>query len=345
MSKGLSVLFLLMANISAFASDYHWCDSQWRDANYPQDVYYVGYASYVKQINESQNDAISKAKEEALHQLSQQIIVNVSSASTSNITAVTSNQGYDEQEMFEHISSITSQAKITNIKTECFYDNKTLTAHAMAFVVKEELINTYHKELDILISRIDNHFAISNSLIEKNEKTIAQNECDSALMYIPKLEDCIKMLAVIDPNFSHGEYLTKLSDYKINAQSLKSQLQQSIKVILKIEGTMATNYQNLLSGELLGGLTENDCSVCENEQEADYIITLLPSLRLSSSDGDIQYVFADINVDLYNTYKNKTTYTNSYSAKGAGVSTDKANRKAISKTANLISNDLITKIK
>lgn len=345
MSKVLSVLFILMANISVFASNCYWCNSQWRDANYPQDVYYVGYASYMKQINESQNDAISKVKEEALHQLSQQIIVNVSSASTSNITTVNSNQGYNEQEIFEHISSITTQAKITNIKIESFYDNKTLTAHAMAFVVKEELINTYHKELDILISRIDSHFAISNSLIEKNEKTIAKNECDSALMYIPKLEDCIKMLVVIDPNFSHGGYLTKLSDYKINAQSLKSQLQQCIKVFLNIEGTIATIYQNLLSGELLGRLTGNDCSVCENEQEADYIITILPNLRHSSSDGDIQYMFADINVDLYNTYKSKITYTNSYSAKGAGVSEDKAIRKAISKTVNLIFNDLMTKIK
>ncbi len=345
MSKVLSVLFILMANISVFASNCYWCDSKWRDANYPQDIYYVGYASYVKQTNDSPNDAISKVKEEALHQLSQQIIVNVSSASTSNITAVNSNQGYDEQEMFEHISSITSQAKITNIKIESFYDTKTLTAHAMAFVVKEELINTYHKELDILISRIDSHFAISNSLIEKNEKTIAKNECDSALMYIPKLEDCIKMLVVIDPNFSHGGYLTKLSDYKINAQSLKSQLLQCIKVFLKIESTIAANYQNLLSGEVLGGLTGNDCSVCKNEQEADYIITILPNLRHSSSDGDIQYVFADINVDLYNTYKNKIIYTNSYSAKGAGGSEDKAIRKAISKTANLIFNDLMTKIK
>ena len=78
----------------------------------------------------------------------------------------------------------------------------------MVFVTKEELINTYHKELDMTIARIDSHFAISNSLIEKNEKTIAKNECDSALMYIPTLEECIKMLVVIDANFSHSEYFS-----------------------------------------------------------------------------------------------------------------------------------------
>ncbi len=341
----LVFVFFVALGLSVFATTPDWCDEQWRNDNYPHNTYYVGYASYMKSASETKNKAISKSKEDAFHQLTQQITVNISSATKNAITAVSSNGSYDEAEIFEQVSSVTSHAKVSNAKIESYYDVQTSAAHTLVFVSKEELIDTYRKEYDLAIAKIGGSFESASAMIQRNEKSIAQSECDTIMNYLPKMEDCIRMLVVIDSSFAYDEALQAYSEYRLVVQELKSQLEQSIQLYIVIDDSVSEKYKSLLYGELLSKITGNSCSICEAKDNANYVISLSPALRKSSNDGDIQYVFADVDVSLYNTYKKSTIFTNSYSAKGAGPSEDKANRKAIIKSTSMIATDLIKKIK
>lgn len=341
-----SHLFLFIgACLASYGVAPDWCNEQWRASNYPRDVYYVGYASYIKQSAETSNEAISKSEEGAFHQLAQQITVKVNSTSTSKISAIETNGGYDEKDVFEQVSSVTSQAKVSNVKIEAYYDVNTLTAHTLVYIARKDLVDTYHSELDYVTAKIDGCYESSMAMIQRNEKSVAKSECDSILSYLPKMEDCIKMLVIIDSSFAQEEALSKYSGCRLAAQELKSQLEQSIQLYLIIEGTLPEKYKNLLYGELLGKITGDKCSVCANKEEADYIITLNPSLRQSSSYDDVQFVYFDVDVEFFNNYKKAVTYTNSYSAKGGAPSVDKANRKAIIKSSELIAGDLTKRIK
>lgn len=322
-----------------------WCNEQWRASNYPRDLYYVGYASYIKQSAETTNDAISKSEEDAFHRLAQQITVNVKSTSTSKISAIESNGGYDEKDVFEQVSSVTSQAKVSNAKIEVYYDANTLTAHALVYIVRKDLVDTYHRELDYVTAKINGCYESSMAMIQRNEKSVAKNECDSILGYLPKMEDCIKMLVIIDSSFVQEEALSRYTNCRLAVQELKSKLEQSIQLYLAIEGDLPEKYKNLLYGELLGKITGDKCSVCSNKEEADYIVTLSPSLRNSSNYDNVQFVYFDVDVEFFNNYKKAVTYANSYSTKGGAPSVDKANRKAIIKSSEIIAGDLTEMIK
>lgn len=341
----LILVCLIASGLPVFAISPNWCDEQWRNDNYPHNTYYVGYASYMKLASETKNKAISKSKEDAFHQLTQQITVNISSATKNAITAIGSNGSYNEAQVFEQVSSITSHAKVSNAKIECYYDAQTSTAHTLVFVAKDELIKSYRKEYDLAVAKIDGSFKSASAMIQRNEKSIAKSECDSIMNYLPKMEDCIRMLIIIDSSFPYVEALQTCSDYRLSAQDLRFQLEQSVTIALKINGDIDQKYKVLLSGELLGVLTNEKCSVVDSEQSADYIISISPSLRLSSQIDNILFVYVDAEVSVYNSYKKMRTFLNSYSAKGGASTEDKANRKAIIKISEVIVKDVVDKIK
>lgn len=323
-----------------------WCNDEYRDTNYPSNTYYTGYATYIKQRHETKESATTKAQELAYKELAQQITVNISSSSQNIISANSINGNYDEQEIFQQVSSIATNANVTNTKTNDYFDPNTSIAYAFVYVEKDDLINSYTKSLDMLVIQMRNHLETANTLITQNEKSVAQKECESVFRLIPQAANHMEMLAIINPDFDHTGYSTELSLLRNNATKLKSSLSQSILVYLEVNGEMQPGLKDMLFDEVMNSLTEKaSCSSVSDKSNADYKIIASPSLRYSSYDGGIYYIYADIELQLFNCFNKRVTYTNSYSAKGAASAESKASRKALQKAAKQIADDLILKIK
>lgn len=323
-----------------------WCNDEYRDTNYPSSTYYAGFATYIKQRNETKESATTKAQELAYKELAQQITVNISSSSQNIIRANNANGNYDEQEIFQQVSSIATNANVTNTKTNDYFDTNTSIAYAFVYVKKADLINSYTKSLDMLVIQMRNHLETANTLLAQNEKSAAQKECESVFALIPQAANHMEMLTIINPDFDHTSYSQELSLLRNNATKLKSSLSQSILVYMEINGEIQSGLKDMLYDEVMNSLTEKaSCSSVTDNSNADYKIVISPTLRYSSYDGGIHYIYADIELRLYNCFKQRVTYTNSYSTKGAASAENKANRKALQKAAEQIADDLILKIK
>ena len=341
----LIVLCLCFYAGTIYAQSPDWIEGKYRESHYPQELYYIGFATYQKQKGEAVNNAISEVKTMAYNQLSQSIIMNVNVSSTSAMTAINNNGEYSESELYKEVSTITSASELSNTKLFTYYDEDLSIAYAFAVVQKDELIRNYTRKLDVFKQRVQDYLGSAEIKKERNEKSLAIAECDTIYTILPKITDCLKMLIVIDPTFQYKENLAQLSVLKHKTDNLHSALNQSIMVILELKGAVHSDLKELLYSEIMNVLTENNCSLAKDGSIADYKICVDIETRFSSSDGEIIYVYSDAQAKLCDECKKKVIYINNYSAKGGASSEDKAQRKALIKVSKLIAEDIIKKIK
>src|SRR5687768_9566041 len=97
-----------------------WVNYNMRNSSYPTSKYLSGFASEINTQEVDQNDLLNKLEGLAKDQLVENIMVDIRSISTLNIHNVNT----ETQETFKHNSTSFSQAKISGLKTERYYDPK-----------------------------------------------------------------------------------------------------------------------------------------------------------------------------------------------------------------------------
>lgn len=341
----LILIIIWVGFVNAFSNPPFWLDEKHRNTQYPADIFYTGYASYTIENNEKESMALALAEKDAFSRLSQNINTTISSVSKTSIEAINSNNGYSENESFFLESIMTSKANITNAKLSNYFDERAKTAYAFVYVKKDDLISAYSSTLDQMIIQSEHFLSNSKLLTERKEKTLAKNECDSIFPLLSKARYCAEMLSVIDENFNHTDRFTQIETIRSNAIKLQTSLSQNILVFIQFNKAIKPELSRLLLNKIQNGIDNSICSFTNDKTKADYTIKITPTTRYSSLKNDIHYVYADIEVELYHTYKNSVVFSNSYSEKGAAISETKAYRNAVSKVAKIISEELIQNIK
>lgn len=341
----LILIAIWVGFVNVFSNPPVWFDEKYRDTNFPSDTYYSGFASYTREGNDTESTALSRAEKEAFSRLSQNISTTISSVSKSSVEAVNINGEYTENESFSLESMMTSSANITNATTNSYFDPNAETAYAFVYVKKADLVAGYTNSLDLMLIKSEHHFDNSKLLIERKEKTLAKSECDSIFPLLNKARYFAEMLSIIDKNFNHADRFTKIETMRSNALNLQTSLSQNILVFIRLTKPLKSELSGLLISKIQNGIEEGTCSFTSTESKADYKINITPATRYSSCKDGVHYVYADIEVELYHTYKKSVVFSNSYSQKGAATSETKAYRNAVSKAAQIISEELTQNIK
>jgi len=319
-----------------------WLDNDVRNLQYSQDKYYSGFAEVSVNQGELQEDAINRAKQRAIGELSERIRVSINSLKTQTDVSIS---GSDiEEQIRSQFSSVTqtgSQTEVTGSKMENWYDSKTRTAYAFAYVSKTDLANYYKSNLAINLTQVEGLLKTAQDLVTTGEKAKARGQCEAARPLLGKIRWAQEMLTAIDVNISSDDLqLTKTEALQNTLTQMQAQLAQGVYVYVEDNEDLFSKNVNIVANQLKAELAKNGCSFVETPEQADFKLKINVSTRHSSYDDGIVYCYADTQVELYDIHKQKVVYSDEIAQKGGGISEDKAGRKAMTEVVSVISEKL-----
>jgi len=201
----LTILLKTVSLILLGQGNPDWLDENLRNAKFPANVYYTGFAYSDVPQNKSLQKVTQQIKTEAQADLSKKIRMQVSSKSQSNLAATSANGHYNESESFINQSSTESNTEVVGVKTESYYDPKAKLVYAFAYSNKYELIGYYKSNLSVNIGQIESLVTTAQDLEGTGEKAKARQQIEMAKPLFSKVRYAQDLLTAIDPNVSQEE--------------------------------------------------------------------------------------------------------------------------------------------
>ena len=309
-----------------------WLDKDFRGMKYPADVYLTGFAERIVEKNISEET--QKAKTEAQADLVKQVRAVLQTKTQSGISVQSINGHYDEQESFNQQSISESNAEIVGMKTETYFDQKAKTIYAFAYTNKYELIGYYKSNLSVNLNQIESFVKTAQDLEANGEKAKARQQLELAKPIFSKLRYAQDLLTAIDVNATVEDLQQQKTETLYNSfTQMQAHLAQAVYVYVESKEDLFGQKVDIVANKLKAELATKGCSFVENPAQADFNLKLNVSTRYSSSEDNLVFCYADTQVELYDTRKQKVVYSDEIAQKGGSVSQDKAARKAMSDVA------------
>ncbi len=326
MLKNKTFLFFsfLLLPVAVFAQVHPvWLEANIRTAQYPASVYLTGFASG--------NESLEKIKTAAQTSLIENLRVVVTNTATATTQMISDNNRYDEQNVFNNLSEKVSDAEIAGMKVECYTEPKTKTNFAFAYVNKYELIGYYKSNLSVNLRQIESFVKTAQDLEENTEKAKARQQLEQAKPIFAKVRYAQDLLTAIDPNISVEDLQQAKTESMYNTfTQMQARLAQGVFVYIESKEDLFGTKVDIVANQLKAELAKNGCSFTEDAEKADFWIRINISTRVSSSQNNIVFCYADTSVELYDNYKQKIVYGDEIAQKGGSNSQEKAGRQAMS---------------
>ncbi|MDR0517714.1 MAG: hypothetical protein LBH25_11785 [Fibromonadaceae bacterium] len=334
----MRLLFLfLTTTVFAQALASEWVEESWRATRYPKSEWYTGF---VTDIVKGQPDSkvYQAAEKKAQGKLSESIMVSVQSTSTAQ-TQSKQIQGNEtiSKDYRQEITS-TSNAVLAKVETSSYFDKKDNRIYAFATVKKKDLADFYKSNINSLFAFADKEFAQAEQLAEQGKKK-------QALDKIHAIEDSLKAVgnwaSLLQTVGGGNPYTEQEKALWQRAGNAKMQLQHGTAIYLDIS---SEDYGDL-GWQLKAQMQEKgcNCSVAENEEEADYSVSVKARLGSCSEAGNgLVFCHATATAALNNLKLRKTVSISIPEAKGGWANNDKA--KASAEAFKKLTNSLAEKI-
>jgi hypothetical protein len=324
-----------------------WINGDVRNMQYPQETYYSGFAEIPLSSSETQEKALNRAKQAATGELSQRIRVMVSSNKTS-IDVSLSGTDIEEQilSQFSSIVKTTSQAEVTGSKLETWYDAKTRTVYAFAFVSRAELTAYYQKQISFWLNKVDGVLQTAAELASKGYKMKARKQCESVINAFANVFYAQDLLTAIDQNANDATLQQSRSEQLRNTliQTI-TDLENSIYVYVECKETVNGQTVVHISDRLPGMITDKGCgcNFTDLQEEADYVIKVNARLaRCNDAPNNVVFCYANATVSVYNVHTQKTLTPKIEETKGGW--TDRNHAKATEDAFNELADMIVEKV-
>jgi hypothetical protein len=291
-----------------------WINDAWRESSYPKNVYYAAFLSEDATSRETPAQAQARMEIAVKRKVSENIRVQVRSQQImkeEDYGTVESSSAYNREEI-----QTSSDAEIIGLKVESYYDGAKKQIYAFAYVNKAELADYYHKQINLDLSKVDMALGISEQLIASGKKISASKKCSEVKEVFNDVLYCQEILIAIGADkdvlqAGRSENLQR----QVNQLLLNLEQSTFIYVDCQFEQKggahdVFVSDPGILCDMVKGAISENDCSVTDNKEEADYELTLIASTTQRSSGsgqfGIISY-YANVRGNLYNRLTRKKT--------------------------------------
>lgn len=291
-----------------------WLDADVRNLQFSTETYYTGFAEIIVSDGNF-TKATELAKQTALGELSERVIVSVNAETKSETKSETTNEnnsGQSEKIRSKFVSTIftNSKTEIAGSSLETYTDKVIKTVSAFVRVRKSDLYIYYKNLIDRNLNKIDSDLSAMEDLISAGKKMSARRKVENAQYILTDISylQYIVMAINADENVMQTRRTNTLQ--QIVNQKLIA-LEKSTYVFLNClwEGNKNEN-PNLICGIITQALSVNDCSITNNSNEADYELTLIASTTqrsdASARNGVISY-YANLRGTLYNHHTQKNT--------------------------------------
>lgn len=322
-----------------------WTKSAWRETNYPNNEFFIGYQMGNKRSNETLDVAKNRISKEAQALLSESVSVNIQSAKSTKTSSVSKGDYEQINSKFESAIQTFSNIEIIGIKNEIFYDEKSEIIYAFAYVKKSELKSYYKNNLNLTINQIASFEKTAKDLETNGEKVKARQEIEKAKSLFENLYYSQTMLVVLDANINNIDLQqTKTEQLYNSIVQMQARMAQSIYVFVESSENLFGKRVDIVVNKLKAELSTNGCSFVDVLENADFKISINVSTRIIGNQGVIIFCSADAEISLYDIHKQKTIYNDAISQKGNSNTEEKAGRIAMNNVAPEISKILIDRI-
>ena len=160
--KGLTLFALYMFLVSGLlAQTPEWISKDYRSQTYPKSSFLVGFSSLTDVSKKEADEDLKNLVENSKSELIQSVKVQVKSVSTSNVS---DNNGQID-DYFNQKTTSQSSLQLIGLHTESFYDKKTKTAYAIAYVNKARMAEYYRSEIGKGILDINSNISQSQEFL------------------------------------------------------------------------------------------------------------------------------------------------------------------------------------
>lgn len=308
-----------------------WCQSteppytephvQWY---YPKDTWFTGFVLGEQMPGESLETTYERIKNEARVEAASSVKTSIQKdmLSSNSSEMVQTGTIFDERvtEVFHSKTHISVDLQIPGLKVDVWQDPKTKEIGAFAFVQRREVERKTEKQITALLSKLEMILQNTEQLIASGQKMEARKTAEKALPMFAEIEQHQKLLLSISDDMEAlqlGETQTLRSQFIEQLAALKN----GIYICLRCNANLPDGSRyTALKGEITGALSPMGCSFTDNEDEADWFVTVDATSREynASQSGEytsyVVYVETDISVRKVTT--GQTVYEDRLSEKG-----------------------------
>jgi hypothetical protein len=226
-------------------------------------------------------------------------------------------------------------------KTETLYN--TFSQLQARLDIKYEKIDNLKNSLIKNITQMEGYLQTSKDLEMNGEKPKARQQCEEAKLLLVKMREIQDSLFAIEPKITSENLQQAKTEQLYNEiTQMSARLVQATLVYVENNEDLFGKDVDIVSNKLKSELAVKGCSFVDNAEKADFLLRVKASARESSTNGNIVFCYADVAVELYDTHKQKSVYSNEVSQKGSSSSKEKAGIKALSDVVPKIAEELKT---
>ncbi len=224
----LSSCFIVVCSLftlhCAVAQSPSWLDFTQRKLAYPDAQYFTGFGTVKVNKGESVDEKLKTAESYARQGLSESVKVTVQSMVVHQV------EEKDRKIADDYKQSVTSfsNVNLSGLKNETWFDKKSKTAYAFAWVNKEDLAEVYQKLLNLHTSQLDSKLREANQLFAIGQKQKALEIYNTCFPLVRQMEEDLVMLVTIGK--SPGGNLP--GDYESQISTAISGIQQNTNLNL-----------------------------------------------------------------------------------------------------------------
>ncbi len=211
---------------------------------------------------------------------------------------------------------------------------------------KYEKLENLQNNLSQKLMQVESFLQTSKNLLNDGEKNKARSQCELAKQTLNDVRKIQDSMRIVEPSVT-TEVLQqgRTENHHNEINRLSAQLAQAVMVYVKNTEDLFGKQVDVIANKLKSQMADNGCSFTDDEDRADFILTINAETREGSVTETLVFCYADINIDLFDVHKNKSVFSDDISEKGGSTTKEKAARKAMETAVNKIMNSIVKWIK
>jgi len=330
------VAIALLVTVGLFARAQ--CPSEW--LQYTTSGYFYDVESAQNEQNLPEASLKSDLLDLARANLSKQIEVRVNEVSRIDKNVVNGNTDirYTSQRHF------TTDVDMKLAETRSIIDRASGKMYVIAYINKEEACNYYRKELQMLLSNVDQALEMAKNYINTGFKTKAKDELGKALPLFEQTSEpffWFNVFGMDESQMSH--YLDQVHQKEQSVKAKLAELEHGVTYCVVCSAdNFGKNYPKL-KNELKGELSKMGCNFVDDPASADYVIRIEASTReynqMNTTNGSAYFGFVDATIAIDKNATGQRIFEDEISVKGSHtISFEEAGRDGYKKVSKEISN-------
>ena len=255
-----------------------WLNDGWRSANYPQSVWFTGFAQDGLKAGENEAAATRRVEQDARNKLSENISSRLTSASRNETSSNRVSSGTQSKEVVERsygqIIQTSTSAEVVKTELYPYHDVANKRVYAFAAVKKSSLAAYYASMIESGLTEAERGLELAKQSMELGKKD-AGEKLSAGKAKIASLGYYRDLLIAVDGQ----KGLEQAQNDRVTAllkeiEALSVDVEDAARVYVTGTETILGESASIIIPALKGILNDNGCRIVESEGEAGYVLKI-----------------------------------------------------------------------